>query len=159
MYDKILKSDFDVLEHLNTKSKEKIESNIKKVHTRTSFISDQKESLKRKVIKQTYSQLKYTDFLKVNELHNEYIKKIKSTNFLQILYKAELTGALLKFKTISGIKEGIVVEERKNSFLIIHSDDSLKVYPKQMYDFVYKVDGIRYFILGKFLKYNRFFKK
>lgn len=159
MYDKILQSDFDIIEHLNSKCKEKIEDNIKKVHTRTSFIPDEKEDPKRKIVKEKYFNVKYSDFIEINKLHTEYIKSIKTHNFLPVLYKAELTGALLRFRSREVVKEGIVVEERKNTLLIVHKDDSLKIYPKEMYDFVYEFDGIRYFFMGKFLKYNRFFKK
>lgn len=162
MYDKLIKSNFDIVSHVNSKSKEKIEETYKTIlPTNFQNVKEAEEIKKRKIIKSEYKNIKYDDYLEVNKLHNDYITSLnfQGHNMREKLYKAELTGAFVKFKTIHGVKQGIIVEERENTFLIVHEDDSLKIYPKALYNFMIMVDNIKYYFIGKYLKSNRFFKK
>lgn len=97
----------------------------------------------------------FRDFVGVSEMHNSYIRELKGNlspkAFLDVLYKAELTGAKIK---IAG-KEGIVVEERKNSLFVIFSSNQTKLYPKRSWDFSLVIDGVEYRFLPENLKINR----
>lgn len=100
----------------------------------------------------------YESFIEINALHRAYISELKGQlgpdAFLSILWQAELTGAMI---TIAG-KEGIVVEERKNSLVVIFSNDKVKIFPKAVWDFCFQFDGVTYFFYAKNLRHNRLMK-
>lgn len=101
----------------------------------------------------------FEDFKEINILHQNYIRKLKGslypTMFLDVLYKAELTGALIK---IAG-KEGIVVEERKNTLCVIFKDNKVKVFPKTLWNFTFSFEGVDYLFMCKALKKSRIIAK
>jgi hypothetical protein len=103
--------------------------------------------------------IKYEDFVEINRIFSEYLSELRGSssvsNFVQKLYKAELTGARI---LVNG-KEGIVVEERANSIIVVHRNDSLKTYIKRTTCFSIEWDGVEYFFMGPKMKLNRFVKK
>jgi hypothetical protein len=74
---------------------------------------------------------------------------------MQILFKIELTGA----KVFIDKKEFIIVEERKNSIKTISEDGRLRTHLKGGLKMIFEHNKVKYCILGKYLKFNRFFKK
>lgn len=100
-------------------------------------------------------QFKYSDFLEINQLHSEYLHKIKEISgnkgFLDNVLKAELTGAKIKISN----KIGFVVEERKNSLVVIFEDDRTKIFPKKVWDFILMFDKSEYKFFSKKLKKSR----
>lgn len=103
-------------------------------------------------------KFKYDDFKIINQLHQEYLKEIKGvlshTAFLDIIYKAELTGAKIE---IAG-KEGFVIQERKNTIFVIFPGNITKIFPKKIWDFKLKFEDVEYLFFAKALKNGRFFK-
>lgn len=117
---------------------------------------ENKKSVREKGIRRIYKdRFTFESFLKINELHNDYIKELKGNlspkAFLDVLYKAELTGAKIK---IAG-REGIIVEERKNSICVIFSTNETKIYPKRNWDFSLIFENVEYTFLCENLKANR----
>lgn len=106
----------------------------------------------RRIAKDRFS---YEDFKTVNQMHTEYLRELKGAlspkAFLDILYRAELTGAQIR---IAG-KVGIVVEERKNSLSVIFEGNKVKIYPKKVWDFQLIFDGAQYFFFSEALKKGR----
>lgn len=109
----------------------------------------------KRIVKEDY---KYSDFIEINKMHREYLRELRGTLHpyasLNLIYKAELTGAEIE---IAG-RTGFVIQERKNSLTVIFPGDLIKVYPKSLWNFRMKADGIDYLFFGKDLKKNRFLK-
>lgn len=97
----------------------------------------------------------FTDFEKINEMHTEYLRRLKGSctpqAFLDVLYKAELTGTRIKIDK----KEGFIVEERRNSIFVIFESNKIKIYPKKVWDFILMFDGVEYMFICESLKKNR----
>ncbi|WUR03187.1 ribonuclease P protein component [Vairimorpha necatrix] len=90
---------------------------------------------------------------KANILFNEYIKTQKiDTSFI---YKMELTGSQIYIKNVPCF----VVEERKNSLVVIYKDEKIKTFIKNGLVFCIELNNIKYTIIGKNLKINRFIKR
>jgi len=100
-------------------------------------------------------RFRFEDFVSLNSLHTDYLKELKgdlgSKAFLDVIYKAELTGARVR---IAG-REGIVVEERKNSLCVIFESNEVKIYPKRNWDFTVLFDGVEYIFISRNLRANR----
>lgn len=100
-------------------------------------------------------QFKFEDFFEINQLHNNYLHQIKELSgakkFLENILKAELTGAKIKIAN----KTGFVVEERKNSLIVIFEDNRTRIFPKKSWDFILFFDGIQYKFYSSRLKKNR----
>ncbi|KAI5168391.1 hypothetical protein PAEPH01_0088 [Pancytospora epiphaga] len=98
---------------------------------------------------------RYEDFHEINRFHSAYIEELKGhlgpDAFLPILWQAEMTGAII---TIGG-REGVVVEERKNSLLVIFKNNKVKLFPKEVWDFSFQFQDKTYFFYSKNLKHNR----
>lgn len=109
----------------------------------------------RRIAKDRFS---YESFQAINQMHTEYLRELKGhlppKAFLDVIYKAELTGALIQ---IAG-KEGIVVEERRNSLCVIFVGNVIKIYPKKIWDFKLIFDGVRYLFFSEGLKKGRLLK-
>jgi hypothetical protein len=103
--------------------------------------------------------IRYSEFLEINKIFNEYISGLKGSslqpNFVQKLYTAELTGAIVHI----GRRSGVVVEERANSIVVVHRDNTVKTYIKRTTSFSIEHDGIEYTFVGPKMKLNRFTKK
>ena len=152
-------SNFDAESHFNSKLRR---GTIRDQGTIISFaskpfnskIKTQEKGLK-KIKKEKF---RYNEFMPINIIHTEYIKELKGNlhpdAFMDVLYKAELTGAKVR---ING-KEGFVIEERKNSMCVIFEDDKVNIFPKNVWDFVYTFENIDYFFYSENLKKNRFLK-
>ncbi|KAM0675485.1 hypothetical protein GVAV_000850 [Gurleya vavrai] len=152
-YTKILKSSFIASNHYSQISKNTFQHSF-------SFYSEtiqRKQKIKK--IHPVNQFLKYKDYLQINKMHVEYFKELKkgmsNDAFLGVLYKAELTGAIVE---ICG-KKGIIVEERANSIRIIFENDSVKMYFKNVNNFIIEFDGVKYLFFGQNLAKNRFLKK
>lgn len=102
--------------------------------------------------------IEYDRFKILNKLHTEYMTELKNKNkgnaFNNILYGAELSGAEIEIDN----KKGFVVEERKNSISVVFPDNKVKLYPKDVWNFLYLFDNCKYYFVAKKLKKNRFFK-
>lgn len=164
MYEKIGNSDFNVIDHYNSKIKEtNIEDEFKTVYMGNTPKSKEVKQKERKIERTNYKHFKYDEFLKINNMHKEYLDKLKGSMncsaFLAHLYKAELTGAMLSFKTNGKTKSGIVVEERENVLIIIHENDVIRMYPKINHCFILEHQEVKYFLIGKGMHKNRFLKK
>lgn len=103
--------------------------------------------------------MKYEEFQEINQMHREYMKKIIGNLHpdaaLEIIYKADLTGAQIEINN----HKGYVVHERKNSLAVIFPTDEVKIFPKSIWDFKISFEGIDYIFFGKNLKKNRFMRK
>ncbi|ELA41595.1 uncharacterized protein VICG_01343 [Vittaforma corneae ATCC 50505] len=147
---------FNAEQHFESKIKQgsiKNQSTILRFDTQP-FKSKKAEREKglRRICKDRFN---FEDFVKINKMHSSYVQELKGNlspkAFLDVLYRAELTGAKVK---IAG-KEGIIVEERKNSLCVIFSSNQMKLYPKRSWDFSLVFDGIEYQFLSENLKTNR----
>ncbi|KAI4291203.1 hypothetical protein PAPHI01_0477 [Pancytospora philotis] len=82
------------------------------------------------------------------ELHRRYISNLKGSlspeEFLPIIVKAEMTGAEI---TVDG-KTGIIAEDRKNSIVVVFSDNRTRCYPRKQWDYTFSHDGFDYLFLG-----------
>lgn len=164
MYRKLSNTDFDVVEHLNTNiTGETLNSSFRVVHMSNSI---EKRETKRKAVSiraTHFDNVQFQDFVPASILHERYLAEIKASMppnaFLAHLYKAELTGAKVCVIKDKRAVEGIVIEERKNVLVIVHADNSTKVYPKATNRFVLRHDGIRYFFFGDGMRKTRFFKR
>lgn len=103
-------------------------------------------------------RFKYEDFIEINKIHSAYLKELKGNlspkGFLDILYKSELTGAMID---IAG-KSGFVIEERKNSISVIFPENIVKLYIKSCWNFKINFEGVDYLFFCNNLKNNRFLK-
>ncbi len=102
--------------------------------------------------------INFKDFEIINKLHKEYLQELranhKGNSFENILFNSELTGAEIEIDN----KKGIVVEERKNSILVIFKDNKIKLYPKNVWNFTLDFENIKYLFFPQKLKKNRFLK-
>lgn len=114
-----------------------------------------KEKGFKRIIKDNF---KFEDFVEINDLHTKYLDNLKGqfhpTAFQEILYKAELTGAKIEIAQ----KEGYIIEERKNTLTVIFMNDIIKVYPKKVFDFSLKHQGVKYMFYSNALKGGRLYK-
>lgn len=164
MYRKLSNTDFDVVEHLNANiTGETLNTSFRVVHMSNSI---EKRETKGKVVSiraTHFDNIQFQDFVQASALHERYLSEIKASMspsaFLAHLYKAELTGAKVSVIKDKRAVEGIVVEERRNVLVIVHADNSIKMYPKASNRFVLRHDGIRYFFFGDGMKKSRFFKR
>ncbi|KAK1350119.1 hypothetical protein CWI38_1151p0010 [Hamiltosporidium tvaerminnensis] len=165
MYKKIENFDYNIEQHINSKlpPSETLNNFNTTFFLNSDFIKNEKQNEKRGIVNLNYDGLTYDQFTEINVLHTEYIKEMKvnlsPTLFLPVLYKAELTGAFLKFKKENKRCEGIVIEERENVFVMIDILNKIKKYPKSINNFVFTHDNVDYYLFGNRLKKNRFFKK
>lgn len=101
---------------------------------------------------------KYAEFVDIHQMHTEYLTKLKGHHnpdtFLELIYKAELTGASIEINN----KIGFVIEERKNSLTVIFPDDSIKIFPKAVFNFNIIFEGIKYIFFANSLKHSRLIK-
>ncbi|KAI5149672.1 hypothetical protein ENBRE01_1054 [Enteropsectra breve] len=108
-----------------------------------------------RIVKENFT---YGEMQKINKIHKEYLSELKGkhvpSTFMDVLYRAELTGAEI---SIAG-KTGIVIEERKNVMVVIFPCDIIKIYPKNKYDFSINIDEVDYIFYGSNLKINRMLK-
>ncbi|KAL0265852.1 UNVERIFIED_CONTAM: hypothetical protein PYX00_011569 [Menopon gallinae] len=148
MYKKLVNTDFDVVEHLNTNiGSGTLDSNFKVVHMCSA--TEKKESRKQAVsIRATrFGSVLFEDFVPASVLHEKYLAEIKAsmspTAFLAHLYKAELTGAKVGVIKDGREEEGIVIEERKNVLIVVHANNRVRMYPKASNSFVLRHCGIR----------------
>lgn len=99
--------------------------------------------------------LRYDDAVRLNAMHSEYIRRIKGPlrpdDFNAVLLRAELTGARVR---VAG-RAGYVVEERRNSLVVVYPGDRVRIHPKATTDFVVAVDGVDYRFIGRALKKSR----
>jgi len=125
--------------------------------TRMPFEPKKKE-IQKGLRKIATERFKYSDFEDINKLHLEYLQELRgglsSSAFMDILYKAELTGAKIE---IAG-RTGFVLEERKNSLFVIFPGNLVKIYPKKLWDFSLEFEGIKYLFFSEALKKGRFLK-
>lgn len=162
MYEKIFDSEFDVISHLSSNTKNNaLEKGFKAIYFRNS--TQQKEVKNKKVsVKRTnFDDFLFSDFLYINKLHNQYLDNIKNSvlpnMFMSYLHKTELTGARVQVKN-SFKKDGIIIEERKNSLIIMHEDNSVNTYPKATNNFILCHDGVKYLFYGRSMKKTRAYK-
>ncbi|EEQ81663.1 hypothetical protein NCER_101811 [Vairimorpha ceranae BRL01] len=101
--------------------------------------------------------LTYDLLLDANKLFNEYFSSFKCDPkfLLNIIYKMELTGALIYVHNVPCI----IAEERKNSIIVVYRDNSVKTHIKRGLIFYLEKDNVKYGIIGKNLNLNRFLKK
>lgn len=103
-----------------------------------------------------HGAFRYADFAKINTLHTAYLAKLRGRlspdAFLPILHGAELTGAAIRIRG----EDGYIIEERKNSLVVIFLDDRVRVFPKDVWDFSLIADGVEYYFFARALKKNRF---
>lgn len=163
MHEKHSDTDFDVVEHLNTRMKSgTLDSNFRMVSTTSMAAKRERKQQKSSVKSTCFKNIVYKDFEDINAMHTAYLCEIKAsmspTAFLAHLYKAELCGAKIHIKNKANAV-GIVVEERENVLLVIHEDNKIKMYPKASNSFVLHHDGVRYFFFGSTMRRTRFYKK
>ncbi|KAF9761746.1 hypothetical protein NGRA_2411 [Nosema granulosis] len=121
--------------------------------TRRTHTPTQKDNFKigRSSIKPTYSQ-----FEEVNKLFKEYIPKVADPKmFVNQLYKMELAGAEIEIDN----RKCIIVEERKNSIITISKDNILRTRIKAGLKFIFEHNNVKYLVIARNLKMNRFMKK
>ncbi|CAD8118765.1 unnamed protein product [Paramecium sonneborni] len=110
-----------------------------------------------KIFKRSLGSLTYEAVKKLNNLWKLYIEDLLSKETqvdskFQRLLKADLHGALIqivysKCKTYEG-QEGIVVREKKKSFIIIKENDQLSVIEKENTIFLLPINNKRYRLHG-----------
>lgn len=90
--------------------------------------------------------------------HTKYIAKLLGNVHpeaaMALLYQAELTGAEIKINN----SVGIIIEERKNSLIVIFKDNKVRCFPKSTNSFIFSFNGTDYLFIAKNLKKNRIFK-
>lgn len=97
-------------------------------------------------------KLRYATFEKVHQLWKQYVTKVLSDRDPMNIFRMDLHGCKLKcvaskYPTLIGI-EGIVVQETRNTFMIIRPTNRLSTLPKleSLFEFsdgnnVYKIHG------------------
>ncbi|KAK6090378.1 hypothetical protein P3W45_000735 [Vairimorpha bombi] len=148
----------DIIEHFKSKTVEN--ANLQGMFSLSHRKIDKKEKHKKPPLgKRNYKDITYEAFRNINLLFNEYIKDLsKNTDpkaLMDKLYKIELTGAQLYIRE----NACIVVEERKNSFVVVYENDIVKVLLKNSLVFYLEIGNIKYGFIAKNLKLNRFLKK
>lgn len=127
-----------------------------------------------RIIKENF---KYNEFKRINEFHTEYLRDLKGnlhpSAFMEVLYRAELTGAKVrvwnnkcanKCENVSsgnnspGNNIGFIISERKNSIIVIYKNDKIKVFPKSAWNFSLIFDEIEYIFFASDMKKNRYLK-
>ncbi|CAD8092277.1 unnamed protein product [Paramecium primaurelia] len=110
-----------------------------------------------KIFKRSLGNLRYTAVTKLNSLWKLYIEDLlcreqSADSKFQRLLKADFHGALIqivysKCKTYEG-QEGIIVREKKKSFIIIKENDQLSVIEKENTIFLMPVGNKTYRLHG-----------
>ncbi|KAL6122609.1 hypothetical protein NUSPORA_00279 [Nucleospora cyclopteri] len=129
-----------------------------------------KKSLKtvdKAVFKRELTSIKYEDMLIIHGEHKEYMKKLQGNKNSKImaenLYKADLTGAFIVVQRNKkkGTYEcdGIIVQETKNTIIVITKSNKIKRFIKDKIEFILYIEDMKYLFIGKNLKYNRFTNK
>lgn len=120
----------------------------------------QTKKYKRGLYKAKHNTYKYTDFYKLNKLHNKYFEDIVKDSCMpinQIISKMELTGAKMM---CSGFKEEFIIcEERKNVIFGILPNNSVKMFPKNNRIFKFVSNEKIFYLIGEYLKLKRCYKK
>lgn len=105
-----------------------------------------------------HAGFRHSEFAKINELHCAYLSRLRGRLspelFLPVLHTAELTGAAVRIRG----QDGYIIEERKNSLVVIFPDDRVRLFPKDVWDFSVLADGVEYLFFAASLKKNRFMK-
>ncbi|KAM0687864.1 hypothetical protein COBT_000888 [Conglomerata obtusa] len=152
-YRKIIKTSFVASDHFSRITNNTYQHSFS-FHTPTIT----KPKPKAKIAKTTHIA-NYEEYLKINKMHKEYLRELKSgmshDAFMSVLYKAELTGAMIYCK----LGKGIVIEERINVVRIVEESGKVKCLIKNFVDFVLELDDIKYIFFGKKFFKNRFLKK
>lgn len=105
-----------------------------------------------KLTNQEKQQLRYFTFEKINQLWNEYAEKIESSSGLMGVFRLDLHGSYLKCTvsknpTLVG-SQGIIVQETKNTFIVIKQTNRLITLPKRESIFEFKIGENIYKIHG-----------
>lgn len=149
-----LKNSWYSLDETNTKSRGRDE--FKKV---IPLIVRNPLKLNAKVRKKLYKltpeekqRLRYCDFMKINKLWNEYAQNLIAQKDIANVFKMDLHGCLIictasKNPTFTG-KEGFVVQDTKNTFLLVTKTNRLVTIPKRESIFEFKIDDKLYRIHG-----------
>lgn len=104
-------------------------------------------------------RLKYSTFEKINQIWEKYVfQVIKEGGDSLRLFRIDLHGCKLEIEasknpTLIGHR-GIVVQETKNTFIIIKSDDKTCTVPKKDSIFTFHVDGTLYRMYGSSLLFT-----
>lgn len=97
-------------------------------------------------------RLKYRDFEKIHKLWSEYAQKVMANNDLTNVFRMDLHGCLLKCTasknpTFVG-QEGFVVQDTKNTFLLVNRTNRIVTLPKKESVFEFNVDQKLYRVRG-----------
>lgn len=97
-------------------------------------------------------RLRYSDFEKIHSLWLQYVDKVLENSDPSNIFRIDLHGCHLsctasKNPSLVG-SEGIVVQETKNTFLVIKQNNRLVTLPKRESIFEFDVDKKRYRIHG-----------
>lgn len=115
--------------------------------------------LNAKVRKQLYKltpeeryQIRYSDFERINQLWQDYARRVLANHELTNIFRMDLHGCLLKCTasrnpTLVGV-EGYVIQETKNTFLIVKSTNKIVTLPKKESIFELSANRQRYRVHG-----------
>lgn len=96
--------------------------------------------------------LSYSDFEKINELWCDYARTLLMNNEPTCIFRMDLHGCLIQCTasrnpTLVGT-EGFVIQDTKNTFLVVKRTNKLVTLPKKESIFEFGVNGKRYRIHG-----------
>ena len=151
-----MSANFSAEAHYESKIKQGSIKNQSSLLRFDSFVFEPKKTTIEKGLRRICKdEFKFSDFQEINKLHTDYLRKIKEISgckgFLEGLTKAELTGAKIKISD----KIGFIVEERKNSLIVIFEKNIIKIFPKKVWDFWILFDGEEYKFYSEQLKKSR----
>jgi len=129
-----------------------------------------------RAVQESESKMRYSNITHraSEELHALFTKHVRNTvkedgalSFMAVLSTMELIGAQISpishREESSKVEEqrrerGVLINETKNT-LAIFIRDSVKIFPKAMYNFILHIEGSRYFVIGPALRSERRFGK
>ncbi len=105
------------------------------------------------------------EYKNLNSLFLKYIEELKGSLsiplFTEKLYKIELAGAEISIIYQNELLKNkfLILEERKNILIVLNGKKKIKCYPKDVIEFYFEYEGVKYLFIGKNLKINRFVKR
>lgn len=148
------------LEFSNKELKEELKNKRKNLKKRNPLTCRQKKELKLYKLNDTVPR-SYENFLLMNKLWQQYINKtfltenldfINEDSILNVLKHADLHGAILKVvkskcKNLISIS-GIVLQEKRNVFVLLTKNNVLKTVPKSDNLFELEVNSVKFTLIG-----------
>lgn len=150
-YDKLKNSFYSLTESKTKKNVKVKQSRLTRVKNPLKLNSRVRKELYR-LTNEEKQQLEYSTFEKIHHLWQQYASKVVNEGDIMSVFRMDLHGSKLectasKNPSLVGA-QGVVVQETKNTFLIIKQTNRLLTLPKRESIFEFKVGETHYRIHG-----------